>query len=89
MEWQNKAARDKNFEKIRKKIITVKVFRPVILLDLATFITNFLTLLSKILYSGLKVFTITQVAIGICINTKGYIFTIHSRYDSVSPAWLK
>ena len=50
---------------IRKNIKTVSVFLPVILLDLATLITNFLILLSRILYSGLNVLIITQFTIGI------------------------
>ena len=56
---------------IRKNIKTVSVFLPVILLDLATLITNFLMLLSRILYSGLNVLIITQFTIGIWNNMKG------------------
>ena len=56
---------------IRKNIKTVSVFLPVILLDLATLITNFLILLSRILYSGLNVLIITQFTIGIWNNMNG------------------
>lgn len=56
---------------IRKNIKTVSVFLPVILLDLATLITNFLILLSRILYSGLNVLLITQFTIGIWNNMNG------------------